>query len=182
MKYDLHAKAVRAGAWSLIEAICVRGLQFIVGIVLARLLLPEQFGLIGMLSIFIAVAQAFLDSGFGAALIQKSEISEKDRNSIFNFNIVIGLFVAGCLGSIAPLVADFYQQPLLAPLLRAMSLVLIVDAFGLVQAVLLTRAIDFKTQVNTSLVTPWSRLPDLADEHRVKSSGRKLTPSDTIRA
>ena len=70
---SLRSKTLHALSWSLVESIAVRGVQFVTGIVLARLLLPEQFGLIGMLVIFMAVAQAFLDSGFGSALIQKQD-------------------------------------------------------------------------------------------------------------
>lgn len=152
MSSDLHSKTVRAGIWSLIEAICLRGVQFIVGIILARLLFPEQFGLVGMLAIFMALAQAFLDSGFGYALIQKQDITEKDINSVFYFNILMGGVVAACLCALAPLVAQFYNQPILIPMLRALSSVLVINAFGMVQGILLTRAIDFKQQTKVTMI------------------------------
>jgi O-antigen/teichoic acid export membrane protein len=150
---SLKFKTVQALGWSLAESIGQRGIQFLIGIVLARLLLPEQFGLIGMLTVFIAIAQTFLDSGFGAALIQKKTITEKDTNSIFYFNILIGLIVAGCLFGISPWVAIFYRQPALERLLQVMSLMLVINAFGLVQRVLLTRSLDFKTQTKVSLIS-----------------------------
>jgi len=142
---ELKTKTYAALSWSLLEAIGLRSIHFIVGIILARLLLPEQFGLIGMLMIFTAVAQTLLDSGFGAALIQKSEIDSKDTNSIFYFNLFAGIVGAGFLSLISPLVASFYHQPILSPLLKVCSIVLIINALGLVQNSLLVKAIDFKT-------------------------------------
>lgn len=152
MNSELHSKTVRAGIWSFIEAICLRGLQFVVGIILARLLLPEQFGLVGMLMVFMAIAQTFLDSGFGAALIHKQNISEQDICSVFYFNLLMGFIAAVCLCVAAPYVAEFYSQPILTPMLRVLSIVLVVNAFGLVQGVLLTRAIDFKMQTKVTII------------------------------
>lgn len=80
-----------------------------------RLLFPEQFGLIGMLMIFMAVAQTFLDSGFGAALFQKREVTQADICFIFYFNIVVGLAAAGLLCLTASWIATFYKQPIQAP-------------------------------------------------------------------
>lgn len=127
-------------------------MQFIIGIVLARLLFPEQFGLIGMLMIFMAVSQAFLDSGFGAALIQKRNASQTDICSIFYFNILVGLLAAGLLCLFAPWIAAFYNQPILTSLTRALSLTIVINSFGLIQGVLLVRAINFKTQTKVSLI------------------------------
>jgi len=149
---DLKKKAIHAVTWTFIEAIGLRCVQFVVGIILARLLLPEQFGLIGMLTIFIAVAQAFMDSGFGAALVQRQNVTEKDINSIFYFNIFVSIIAAVCLCGIAPWVAIFYNQPILTPLLRLMSSTLVINALSLVQNVLLRKALDFKTQTKVSLV------------------------------
>ncbi len=131
--------------WSLAEAMGIRSVHFVIGIVLARLLLPEQFGLIGMLMIFTAVAQTLLDSGFGAALIQKRAVDADDTNSIFYFNLLAGIAAAATLSAAAPLVASFYRQPLLAPLLRVCSLTLVINAVGMIQNSLLVKAIDFRT-------------------------------------
>lgn len=152
MPSELKEKVVKAALWSFLEAVGLRGVQFVVGIILARLLLPAQFGLIGMLMVFMAVAQSFLDSGFGAALIQKQDVTEEDTSSIFYFNLLVGIIAAGGLCLIAPGVAAFYEQPILTPLLRVMSLVLVINAFSLVQSVLLTKEIDFKTQTKVSLI------------------------------
>ena len=152
MASKLKSKTIRAGAWSFLEALSQRGVQFIVGVILARLLLPEQFGLIGMLLVFMAISQTFLDSGFGAALIQKQEVSAKDINSIFYFNVFIGILVVFCLFILSPLVATFYNQPILSPLLRLISLTIIINSFGLVHNVLLIKALNFKTQTKVTLL------------------------------
>jgi O-antigen/teichoic acid export membrane protein len=130
----------------------MRGVQFIVGIVLARLLMPEQFGLIGMLTIFIIVAQSFIDSGFVAALIQKRDASHIDICSIFYFNIIVGIAAAGLLCLIAPYIAAFYNQPILTPLTRVLSLTIVINSFGLIQNALLRKIIDFKTQTKVTLI------------------------------
>ncbi|HOV64208.1 MAG TPA: oligosaccharide flippase family protein, partial [Spirochaetia bacterium] len=91
MQESLKYVTVRALKWTFLETVASRGLQFIVGVILARLLFPEQFGLIAMLAIFIAIAQCFLDSGFAAALIQKRSVTLTDQCSIFYFNIAIGV-------------------------------------------------------------------------------------------
>ncbi len=152
MADDLHQKTVHALVWSFLESVAQRGVQFVIGIVLARLLFPEQFGLIGMLTIFIAVIRTFLDSGFGAALIQKREITQTDTCSIFYFNILVGLAAAGFLCMAAPWIAAFYKQPVLTPMTRALSLTIVINSFGLIQNTVLTRQINFKTLTKANLI------------------------------
>jgi teichuronic acid exporter len=152
MTDNLKQKTLRAISWSFVESLVARGVQFVIGIVLARLLFPEQFGLIGMLMIFIAVSQTFLDSGFGDALIQKQEITQTDICSIFYFNIVVGFAAACFLSLAAPWIAAFYKQPVLTPLTRVLSLTIVINSFGLIQNTLLTRQINFKTQTKVSLI------------------------------
>jgi len=130
----------------------VRSVQFVIGIILARLLLPEQFGLIGMLTIFIAVGQCFLDSGFGAALIRKREATPTDICSIFYFNVAVGLVVTSLLSLAAPWIATFFKQPTLIPLTRALSLTIVINSLGLIQNVMLNKQINFKTQTKISLI------------------------------
>ena len=148
----LRHKTTKALFWSFVEAVGLRGVQFVIGIILARLLLPEQFGLIGMLTVFIAFAQTFFDSGFGSALIQKRNATQTDICSIFYFNIVVGLVTAGLLCLVAPWIAEFYNQPILMPLMRVMSLTIVINSFGLIQNTLLVKHIDFKTQTKVSLI------------------------------
>jgi O-antigen/teichoic acid export membrane protein len=116
MSNSLKHETVHGLFWSFFERIGQQGIQFLITIILARLLLPEQFGLIAMLTIFMAVAQSFVDSGFGSALIQKQDASHLDECSIFYFNILVGFLVAVLLFVEAPWIAAFYRIPLLAPL------------------------------------------------------------------
>jgi teichuronic acid exporter len=150
---SLKSITVHALKWTFLETVVSRGLQFVVGVVLARLLFPEQFGLIAMLAIFMAIAQCFLDSGFAAALIQKRDITQADKCSIFYFNIAVGVIVAGFLCLVAPWIAAFYDEPILTPLTRALSLTLVINSFGLIHNALLTKQIDFKTQTKVGLIS-----------------------------
>ena len=152
MSDGLKSKTIHALFWSFFEGIGQQGIQFVISIILARLLLPEEFGLIAMLAIFMAIAQSFLDSGFGRALIQKQDATHIDECSIFYFNILVGFLAAGLLCLTAPWIANFYNQPMLVPLTCALSLNLIINAFGLVQTTLLTKQIDFKTQLKVSVI------------------------------
>ena len=149
---SLRSRTFHALSWSFLESLGIQGVRFVFGIVLARLLFPEQFGLIGMLTIFMAVTQIFLDSGFGAALIQKRDATQTDTCSIFYFNIVVGLAAAGLLCLLAPWIAAFYNQPILTPLTRALSLTIVVNSFGLIQGTILAKQINFKTQTQVSLI------------------------------
>ena len=152
MSDKLRAKALKGVFWTFFEAFGARLVQFIVGIVLARLLLPEQFGLIGMLLIFMAVAQVFLDSGFGSALIQKKDASHEDICTIFYFNIAIGLITAGLLCLAAPSIARFYNQPVLTQLMRLLSLAIVINSFGLIQNTLMRKQINFRVITIATLI------------------------------
>jgi teichuronic acid exporter len=151
MAESLTSKTIQALSWSLVESASVRGVRLVIGILLARLLLPEQFGLVAMLTIFVAVAQSFLDGGFGAALIQKRETTQVDTCSVFYFNIMVGVAAAGLLCLAAPRIAAFYNQPLLTPLMRALSLTIVINSFGLIQNTILIKQINFKTQTKVNL-------------------------------
>jgi O-antigen/teichoic acid export membrane protein len=148
---SLRAKTIHALFWSFIESIGLQSIQFVIGIILARLLFPEQFGLIAMLAIFLGVSESFINSGFGAALIQKKDPTHTDKCSIFFFNILVGLILAGILCLAAPWIAAFYNEPILTPLTRALSLTIIINSFGLIQTIILTKEIDFKSITKVSL-------------------------------
>ena len=107
--------------WSAAEQFSSQGVRFVIGIFLARLLLPEQFGLLGMIAIFLGVAQVFASCGFGQALIQRQDATQLDESSIFYVNVLLGLIAALGLFLAAPWVAAFYKQPPLMPLTRIMA-------------------------------------------------------------
>ncbi len=152
MSNSLKSKAIHALSWGFVESVGLQSVRFVIGIVLARILFPEQFGLMAMLTVFIAVAQAFLDSGFGAALIQKRNVTDTETATIFYFNIAVGVVASGILCLLAPRIAAFYSQPILTPMTRALSLVIAINSFGLIQDVLLTKQLDVKTQTKVSLI------------------------------
>lgn len=153
MPNSLKSKTLHALFWSFFERTAQQSIQFAISVVLARLLLPEQYGLIAMLLIFLAVSQSFLDSGFGSALIQKQDATHLDICSIFYFNIIVGSVATALLCFCAPWIASFYNEPQLTSLARFMSLNILVNSFGLIQTTLLDKQINFKTQAKVSLVT-----------------------------
>lgn len=151
MSESLKHKAVKGILWSSVERFSVQGVLFVVMVVMARLLTPKDYGLVGMLAIFIAVAQSLVDSGFSQALIRKQNRTEKDNSTVFYFNIAVGLFLYGAFYLAAPLVARFYNSPELTDLMRVVCLSVVFNSFAVVQRALLTVNIDFKTQAKASL-------------------------------
>ncbi len=145
MPTSLRNRTIHALSWSLSGAMAQRLVAFVVSIVLARLLLPEQFGLIGMLTVFIAIAQTFIDSGFAAALIQKKDHDRLDECSVFYFNILIGLLAYIIIFLSTPWIADFYGEPVLVPLGRVMGLQFLISPFAMIQRTLLHKRLDFKS-------------------------------------
>ena len=152
MADSLKSKTIHALSWSFLESIGLQGVQFIIGVILARLLLPEQFGLIAMLTIFVAVAESLINGGFARALIQKKEATQADVCSVFYVNIAVGLIATGLLFVVAPLIADFYNQPILSPLAKTLSLTIVLSSFGMIHYVILAKRIDFRTVTKVNLI------------------------------
>lgn len=153
MSTTIKTKALNAVIWSALERVGGQGIRFGIGVILARLLTPAEFGLIGMVSVFIGLSGVFVNCGFGEALIQKQDATHQDESSVFYINIVLGLIAATCLFVSAPWIAKFYDQPSLVPLTRWMALNIVVGAFGVVQTMLLTKKLDFKTQIKISMIS-----------------------------
>lgn len=149
---SVKEKTINGILWSSIERFSVQGVQLLVMLVMARLLSPEEFGLIGMLAIFIAISQSFIDSGFANALIRKLDRTEVDYSTVFYFNIVVGLICYLILFFAAPFIANFYEQPILVPLTRVLAVNLIVNSLTVVQRAKFTAEVDFKTQAKASFV------------------------------
>lgn len=129
-----------------------QGLKFLVSILLARLLSPEEFGLVAMLYLFTGIADIFIDSGLSAALIQRQDITHADESTVFFFNLGVGLLVALELCLAAPWIAAFFEQPVLRSLTYAMALNLFVSAFGNIQYTVLNKALDFKLLMKIGFV------------------------------
>lgn len=152
MEGSLTDQTVKSVAWSAVERFSVQALQFVISIILARLVAPSEYGLIAMLSIFIAIAQSFVDSGFSNALIQKTNRTETDYSTVFYFNIAISLLVYLVLFLSAPYIASFYKEPLLELVCKWLGLGLIIQGLSVVQVAKLTVLLDFKTQAKASLI------------------------------
>lgn len=144
-------KIVSGVIWSSIERFSSQMVQFIISILIARLLLPSDYGLIAMLGIFLAIAQTFVDSGFSNALIQKKDKTEVDYSTVFFLNIVISIGAYLILYFLAPLIAFFYKTPELDLLTKVISLNVVITAFGVVQRTRLTILLNFKLQTIISL-------------------------------
>ena len=151
MSENLKAKATRGLFWSSIDRFSTQGVSFVFSIFLARILAPSDYGIVAMIVIFMAVAQAFVDSGFSSALIRKPDLSEEDKSTAFYFNIVVGLVCYGVLYFVSPFIADFYDEPLLSPIVKITGLSIIFNSLCVVQRALFTIAVDFKTQAIISL-------------------------------
>ena len=108
---------INSAKWNFLERMSVQGIQFLLGIVMARLLVPSDYGIVGMLAIFFAVSETFIDSGFSTALIRKKSPTEDDFSTTFYFNFAISLAVYAILFFIAPYVAKFFNIPILCPIL-----------------------------------------------------------------
>lgn len=152
MSDSVKHQAVKGVMWSAIERFSVQGIQFVLTIIIARLILPSEYGLIAMLSIFLAIAQTFVDSGFSNALIQKKDRTEVDFSTIFYFNIFIAFVAYGVLFVSAPSIASFYKEPALTTVTRWVGLSLILNGLSVVQRAKLTVRVDFRTQAKASLV------------------------------
>lgn len=142
---DLKGKTKKGMVWNVLEKFSVQGVSFILSIVLARLLSPNDYGTIGMLSIFLSFAGVFVDSGFSRALIQKQEKNEYDYSTTFIFNIVVSVSVYLILFIASPAIARFYKTPELLSLQRVFFLVIIINSLYVVQNAKLQIEIDFKS-------------------------------------
>ncbi len=152
MTQSLKEKAVKGVAWSALDNFANIGIQFIVGIILARLLTPREFGLIGMLTIFIAVSQSFIDSGFSQALIRKQNAQQKDYSTVFYFNLLVGIVFYLILFFSSGIIAGFFDEPKLELLLQVLGFELIINAFTIVQTAKLTKEINFKLQTKITII------------------------------
>ncbi|WP_075557360.1 lipopolysaccharide biosynthesis protein [Parabacteroides timonensis] len=149
---SVKQQVTKSVLWSAIERFSVQGIQFLLSIVIARQLLPSDYGLVAMLSIFMAIAQTFIDGGFANALIQKKDRSETDYSTVFYFNILIALVLYILLYLASPFIAVFYEEMQLEEIAKVAGLVLIVNSFGIVQQAKLTVALDFKRMAFASLI------------------------------
>lgn len=148
---NLKDKTVKGVFWSVIERFSVQLVQFVITIIMARLLMPSDYGIIGMLAILMSISQVFIDGGFSSALIQKKDVSTQDLSTVFFINVSISILIYLILYGLAPFISDFYDLPILTSVIRIYCLTLIVNGFAGVSKTILTIRIDFKTQSIISL-------------------------------
>lgn len=150
---DLRNKAKRGFVWNTVERLVTNGIQFVLTIILARLLSPDDYGVIAMPAIFLAIAQVFIDSGFANALIRKPDINEKDLSTAFYFNVLVGFSAYIVLFISSPIIADFFNTPILSKLLKVTAFVVFLNSLGIVQQAVLTKKMDFKSQAVISAIS-----------------------------
>lgn len=146
MAESLKKQAFVGVGWNAIGSYSTQGVNFILQIILARLLSPSDYGIIAMMAIFLQVAAVFVDSGFGKALVQKKDCEEKDYSTVFYYNLAVSIAIYIILFAISPFVARFYDIPILTDVMRVASLVVIINALSIVQRTKLEKNIDFKSR------------------------------------
>lgn len=153
MSNNLKTDTLKGVKWSALEKFSLQGIQFIIGLILARLLTPTDFGTVGMLAIFISISQTFVDGGFSNALIRKIDRTETDYSTAFYFNIIVGLVCYGILFLLSPYIAKFFNTPILSELLKVLSISIFINSLTVVQIAKLSVEINFKAQALATLIS-----------------------------
>lgn len=148
----LEKRAASATLWSALEILARYGVQFLVMVVLARLLTPDDFGLIAMLLVFTSIGTLLVDAGFGAALVQRQHTTADDETTVFVFTVCIGIATAGILAVTAPVIAAFFDEPKLVNLTRVMAVVLPLGALAAVPDALLTMKLHFRARAHAEVI------------------------------
>lgn len=152
MSQSLKQQTVTGVKWSAIERIANQSVHFVVNVIMARLLCPADYGLVGMVAVFLSLSEVFVNSGFSQALIRKIDRTESDNCTAFYFNIIISWLCYGILYVAAPYISAFYNQPQLVSITRVISLLIPIRSLGIVQKALLSVKMDFRTQSRASVI------------------------------
>ena len=152
-RHSFKTRAINGILWSAIDRLSQQGALLFFNIILARLLMPEDFGVIGMLSIFIVISQSFVDSGMGAGLIQKNNRSEIDFSTVFVFNFCVSIVIYIILFFLSPLIADFFNRHELIIITRVLGLNIIINSLAIVQRSILTIELNFKKFSKVNLIS-----------------------------
>lgn len=149
---DIKKEGSKAASWSLIDKFLKRGVQFVLSIFLARLLMPGDFGVIAMAAIFVSWGEVFRDFGLGQALVHRQDATEVHASTIFYLNIIMACVIAGIFCLIAPLAADFYDNGMVAWVIRISGLIFIINGFNVVQNSLLIKNLNYKINTVASFI------------------------------
>lgn len=152
MTESLKNKTVKGVGWSFIDNLSSSGITFLVGLILARLLTPSEYGIMAILTIFIAVSNSIVDSGFSNALIRKTDARRVDYNTVFLFNLLVSGLLYVVLFLAAPAISWFFKEPLLVEVMRVIGWVLVINALAIIPRTLFVKEVNFKTQTKVSLI------------------------------
>jgi O-antigen/teichoic acid export membrane protein len=150
---SIKKKAINGFKWGLTDNLLGSGITFLTGLILARLLSPDEFGIIGMITLFIAVSNSIIDSGFSNALIRKTDAKDIDYSTAFYFNLVVGIIFYILLYLCSPFISSFFKTPILIPIIRVIGIVLIINSLSIIQRTIFIKKVDFKTQTKISLIS-----------------------------
>ncbi len=153
MAKSLRSRLLNGVVWNFVEKVLIRASSFVVGIILARLLSPSDYGLIGMLAVFIAISNVFIEGGFSKALIQRQDCQEIDYSTAFVANVGMSLVLYIVLYFAAPWIAKFYNEPILVELTRILALNFILGSFNIVQRAKMTAKMDFKSLAQINVIS-----------------------------
>lgn len=153
MPTSLKQKVFSGVFWQGLSNVGNYGLGFILSVILARLLTPEDFGVVAVIGVFTALFGVFIDSGFSSALVQKKDLQEEDCSSVFFLNLVMGGILYALLFAAAPWIADFYARPELTSYIRVLALTMIISSFSLVQGTMIYRKMLFHLNFRISLIS-----------------------------
>lgn len=153
MEESLRSITVKGIGWSAVDNFSQQIVTFVVSVVLARLLSPDDYGLLGIITIFTAICNTFINAGFTTALIRKKEATDDDYNTVFIVNMITSVVLYVLIFFLSPYIAVFFNRSELTDLTRVSSLAIIIGAMALVQQTILTKRIDFKTQTKITLVS-----------------------------
>jgi len=149
----LKEKAVTGMFWSFSDSMATQVTQFIIGLILARILSPEEFGLVGMITVFLAISQSLADGGFGEALIRKKDATDADYSTVFYFNLLASIAIFAVFYVLAPVIASFYGRAELTDIARVLGVIILINAISITQRTRLTKQIDFRKQMKINLVS-----------------------------
>jgi len=149
---SLKEKAIHGTKWAMIDNLLTLGISFVISLILARLLTPADYGLVGMTTVFTAILNVFVTGGFGSSLIRARNISQKDFSTIFYFNLLVCILAYVLLFLSAPFIASFYNQPILNDIIKVLGLSLILNGLSVVQTAIRTKQINFKIQAQISAI------------------------------
>lgn len=153
MAQSVRSQLLHGVAWNFIEKILIRGASFFIGIILARLLSPSDYGLIGMLAVFISISNVFIEGGLAKALIQRQDCQDIDFSTAFVANVGMSLVIYLIMFISAPWIADFYDEPILIDLTRILSLNFILGSFNIVQRAKMMAKVDFKSLAQINVIS-----------------------------